>query len=92
MSEPLRTVSVKNFRSLADVSVELGGVNVFFGPNGAGKSSLLSVFEFMGDCVARNILYACEKRSQGIGLLYDGVPAIEPLSIAFEMRTVTPAV
>ena len=89
MSERLRKLSVKNYRSLADVSVELGAVNVFFGPNGAGKSSLLNVFEFMGDCVARNVSYACERRNQGVGLLYDGAPAVEPISIALGAGKVT---
>ena len=37
----LETVTVKTFKSLEDVTVELGVVNVFIGPNGSGKSNLL---------------------------------------------------
>ena len=33
--------SVKTFKSLEDVTVELGRVNVFMGANGSGKTGLL---------------------------------------------------
>ena len=35
------TLSVKSFKSLESVTVELGNVNVFIGANGSGKSNLL---------------------------------------------------
>ena len=37
----LEKLSVKTFKSLDDVSVDLGWVNVFIGANGSGKSNLL---------------------------------------------------
>ena len=37
----LKSLSVRTFKSLADVTVELGLVNVFIGANGSGKSNLL---------------------------------------------------
>lgn len=37
----LENLSVKTFKSLEDVTVELGLVNVFIGANGSGKSNLL---------------------------------------------------
>ena len=37
----LKNLSVKTFKSLDDVTVELGLVNVFIGANGSGKSNLL---------------------------------------------------
>ena len=36
-------LEVKGFKSLVDVSIELGAVNVFIGANGSGKSNLLEV-------------------------------------------------
>lgn len=33
--------SVRTFKSLEDVTVQLGQVNVFIGANGSGKSNLL---------------------------------------------------
>ncbi len=37
----LQKLSVRTFKSLADVTVDLGLVNVFIGANGSGKSNLL---------------------------------------------------
>lgn len=37
----LESLSIKTFKSLEDVTVELGWVNVFVGANGSGKSNLL---------------------------------------------------
>ena len=37
----IRRLQVRSFKSLADVEVELGVVNVFIGANGSGKSNLL---------------------------------------------------
>jgi len=42
----LRTVNVKNYRCLADVSVDLGDMTALLGANSAGKSSLLHALAF----------------------------------------------
>ena len=41
MSQILEKFSVRTFKSLEDVTVDLGLVNVFIGANGSGKSNLL---------------------------------------------------
>jgi len=80
----LKKVSTRNYRSLADVSVELGAVNVLFGPNGAGKSTFLDVLGFIQECAERGVDMACAARGQGIGLLWDGAGEVGPLSISLE--------
>jgi putative ATP-dependent endonuclease of the OLD family len=47
----LRAVHVKNYRCLADVSVDMTDLTILLGPNSAGKSSLLHAlaFFFEGD-------------------------------------------
>lgn len=37
----IRNISIKSFKSLLDVKIELGKINVFVGANGSGKSNLL---------------------------------------------------
>ena len=44
----LSSVSISNFMSLRDVSVELGNLNLLIGPNGAGKSNFLALFDMRG--------------------------------------------
>lgn len=48
----LASVEVKDFKSLKNVAVELGQVNVFVGANGAGKSCLLEAVGILGSCAA----------------------------------------
>jgi energy-coupling factor transporter ATP-binding protein EcfA2 len=48
----IAAVTVKDFKSLKDVTVELGQINVFIGANGAGKSCLLEAIGILGACAA----------------------------------------
>jgi energy-coupling factor transporter ATP-binding protein EcfA2 len=44
----IRRLTIGGFKSLRDVDVELGQINVFIGPNGAGKSNLLEAIGLLG--------------------------------------------
>ncbi|MFY0575831.1 AAA family ATPase [Cystobacter fuscus] len=61
MPTPLLELSVKNYKSLRDVSVRLGPLNVLVGPNGSGKSNLLDVIEFLGDSAREDLGPALER-------------------------------
>ena len=50
MSNRLARLGIRNFRSLTDVSIRTGALNVLFGPNGAGKSTFLDTIWFVRDC------------------------------------------
>ena len=43
----IKRLEIKGFKSLVDVSIELGAVNVFIGANGSGKSNLLEAVGFL---------------------------------------------
>jgi predicted ATPase len=47
----IRNLRVKNFKSLKDVSVDMGRLNVLVGPNMSGKSNLIDVFRFLSRTV-----------------------------------------
>jgi predicted ATPase len=85
MSAHLKSIQIQNYRSLADVSLELEPVNVLFGPNGAGKSTLLDTIWFVRDCAIRSAELASSVRDHGIGLLFDG--ADESDSIRLKLAT-----
>ena len=61
MSALLR-VHVENFRSLRDVTVPLGPLNVLVGPNAAGKTNFLDVIDFLGDSVRSDLRPAFDVR------------------------------
>jgi predicted ATPase len=44
----IQSISIKAFKSLLDVTVDLGRVNVFVGANGGGKSNLLEAIGVLG--------------------------------------------
>ena len=69
MPTPLLEVSVKNYKSLRDVTVRLGPLNVLVGPNGSGKSNLLDVIQFLGDSAREDLVPALERR-QGFDRVY----------------------
>lgn len=56
----LLRLEVENFRSLRQVAVDLGPVTVLVGPNAAGKTNLLSVIQFLGDSVRKDLTPALE--------------------------------
>ncbi len=79
---PLLTrVRTRNYRSLADVTVDVGAVTVLFGHNGSGKSTFLDTLWFVRDCSINGVDVASERRSHGIGLLWDGASEREPLVV-----------
>ena len=80
----INKIRVKNYRSLADVAVDLSNPMVLFGPNGSGKSSFLDSLWFIRDCAALGVETASSNRSHGIGMLYDEAPANAPISISIE--------
>jgi predicted ATPase len=47
----LTQLTIHNFKSLVDVEVELGLVNVFVGANGSGKSNFLEALSFLSAAV-----------------------------------------
>jgi energy-coupling factor transporter ATP-binding protein EcfA2 len=48
-------LEIKGFKSLVDVSIELGAVNVFIGANGSGKSNLLEAVGFLSAIVSGSL-------------------------------------
>jgi predicted ATPase len=85
MSTRLASLNVRNYRSLADLSLDIGPVSVLFGPNGAGKSTILDTIWFFRDCAIRGVELASSTRSHGIGILYDG--AVEDEQVAVTLAT-----
>ena len=84
MGNQLTRLQVKNFRSLADVSIDIRPINVLFGPNGSGKSTLLEAMRLIKDCVSRDVEEAARTRNNGFGMLRQGVNEWEDISIVLD--------
>lgn len=84
MAIHLHRLSTRNYRALADVTVELHDINVLFGPNGAGKSSLLDALWFVRDCLTFDVDVASRARNHGVDLLFDGAAPGDMVEIGTE--------
>jgi predicted ATPase len=54
-NQMIESLTVRNYRSLADVEVELGALTVLVGPNGSGKSNLVDVLRFVSEALQRGL-------------------------------------
>ncbi|NJN57755.1 MAG: AAA family ATPase [Leptolyngbyaceae cyanobacterium SL_5_9] len=88
MPNKLTCLKVKNFRSLADVTVDINDLNVLFGSNGSGKSTFLDTVWFIRDCAINGVESASTARSHGIGALWDGADEGANISITLETEKV----
>lgn len=67
---PFRITKVwaKNFRSIADASVDLDALTLLVGPNASGKSNVLDILRFIKDALRFDLEVAVSMR-QGIGAI-----------------------
>lgn len=92
------TVSVRGFRRLASVDLELRPLTVLIGANGVGKSSLLDALSILAGSAQGNLNAALSEMSGLAALMtYDGpnelgfgismtVPGYEPLDYSLSLR------
>lgn len=48
----IKTIEIRNFKSIGKIKIDLGRINVFIGENGAGKSNLLEAIALSGAAAA----------------------------------------
>jgi predicted ATPase len=71
MSNGLVKIEIQNYRSIANLKLELGSLNVLFGPNGVGKSTFLDAVLFLSQSLNRGVREIAAEHGQGLGLLWD---------------------
>ena len=73
-------LEIKGFKSLVDVSIELGAVNLFIGANGSGKSNLLEAVGMLGAIASGSL--------DAESLSYRGVRSGTPVAICTSLKDV----
>lgn len=58
----IRSVSVRNYKSIAACKLELGPLTFMVGPNGAGKSNFLDALRFVSDALRTSLDHALRDR------------------------------
>lgn len=88
MSEmKLKKITIRNFKSLYDVSFEPGRVNVFIGANGSGKSSVLEAIGVLSAAMTDRVNTSSLQR-KGVRLSTSSLYKSKFLSIEKESKTV----
>ena len=73
----LRKLTLKGFKSIRAIDLELNSLNVLIGANGAGKSNLISFFKMLNEMMARRFQQYIGTSGRAQSLLYFG-PKITP--------------
>ena len=72
----LLSVTVKNYRSLRDATIEIGDLTVFIGANASGKSAILDALRFLNEAVqARDFRSPVYSRGGMLNLAWKGQEA-----------------
>lgn len=80
----LEKLTIRNFKSIREQTLELGRLNVFIGGNGAGKSNLIQVFRFLKEIVNQNLAQYTGARGGADTLLHHGRKKSTELSLRLE--------
>lgn len=82
----LSTLTIKNYRSIRDATIELGDLAVFIGANATGKSAILDALRFLSESVrARDFRGPMFSRGGMLNLAWKGQEAGQiELTVTFE--------
>jgi predicted ATPase len=82
----LKNITIENFKSIRNQSLELGRLNVFIGANGSGKSNLIEVFRFLREIVNQRLGYYTLKKGGADNLLYYGRKTSQKIRLFIELH------
>ena len=77
-------IHARNFRSLADITVDLNPLTILVGPNGSGKSNVVDVLRFLRDILLRGLDTAIMDRN-GMSAIRRWSPKGKPFDVHIEL-------
>lgn len=75
--DALKRVTIKGFRSIKEMDLELRSLNVLIGANGAGKSNLISFFKMLNEMIGGRLQQYISTTGRAQSLLFFG-PRVTP--------------
>lgn len=80
----LKKLTIKNFKSIRQQTIEPGLLNIFIGGNGVGKSNLIEVFRFLREIVNQNLAGYTAQKGGADKLLHFGRKKSSQMEISLE--------
>jgi len=80
----LDRIQIKGFKSIRELDLPLGDLNVLIGANGSGKSNLIQVFELLNYIVNQRLQLYVGQAGGANNLLYFGRKTTEMLELHFQ--------
>src|SRR5262245_18722517 len=68
----LNTLHIEGYKSIRELRLDLGALNVLVGPNGAGKSNLVSAFGLLGSIVNGDLQLSVARAGGALTMLHGG--------------------
>jgi predicted ATPase len=68
----ITSLTIKGYRSLKDVTIPLGPLNVMIGPNGGGKTNIMDVLALLQEAATGSLSDAIDRRGPIRSLLFAG--------------------
>jgi predicted ATPase len=72
MQRVLTTIAIENYRSIRDLRLTLGQLNVVTGANGTGKSSLYRALRLLADCASGRVISSLAREGGLDSVLWAG--------------------
>lgn len=83
----LKRLSLKGFKSIRDLSIDLLPLNVLIGANGAGKSNLVSFFKMLNEMMGGRLQQFVATSGRAQSLLYFGPKTTPQIEATLEFQT-----
>lgn len=83
----LNRIHVEGFKSIRELDLELGALNIMIGANGSGKSNLIGVFRLLYELVNRNLQLYVRRAGGADSLLHFGRRRTGEINIELEFDT-----
>lgn len=87
MLRGIERVELAGFKSLEQVDLQLGALNVLIGPNGAGKSNFISVFKLLNALTKQELQTFVGRQGGASSVLYYGPKRTPRMSLGLHFRS-----
>lgn len=84
MEKRLKSIHVKGFKSIAEMELHVGNLNILIGANGAGKSNFISLFSFLRHLVDHRLQVTVREAGGANRLLYYGNANTAQISVQLD--------